>query len=81
MASLVAAWHASRLPLCPAWRAALPQTLSGSELFSLEQRQDLEHQLNDAIALKGRQCNQLTGGSDDDPEGGVGQKFHGHVRG
>jgi hypothetical protein len=60
--------RASRLRLCLVWRAAFSRTTTGawqirayaasllyrnrSDLFCLDQTQDLKHHLNDAVALK-----------------------------
>ena len=77
--------RASRPQLCLAWRAAFSRTTTGvwqirayaasllcrnrSDLFCLDQRQDLQHQLDDAIRFEFRgQANQLRNTGDDDPK-------------
>lgn len=88
----VAARRATQLQLHPAGPAAPAQTATGgwrvlsaaasaacrtgSGLFCLERAECVKHQLDDAVVPKRAERDQLTGGSNNDPEGRVVQKFH-----
>ena len=80
--------RANRLRLCLVWRAAFSRTTTGvwqirayaasllyrnrSDLFCLDQTQDLKYQLDDAVRLQGGQRNQLRCCCDQDPRCGMG---------
>ena len=52
----------------------------GSGLFCFKRTKGVKHKLDDAVVLEGRQCNQLAGGSDDDPRRWMMNEVHGkHV--
>lgn len=92
MVLLVVGWRASSVQLHLVWLAAWPQTAvvgrhvpdhaanvacqTRSALFCLEEFDNLDDELDNAVALKWAQGEEFAGSSQDDPEGWIAEEVH-----